>query len=170
MNRDQKQQLVSSLRDTLLNSVFVAVIHYRGITNEQLYKMRTALKEKDCNIKIAKNTLLKVAIKDSDLEALSSHLSGPVAIAYSKDPVALAKIITNFAKDIKVLQVKIAYFNKSLIAESAINNLAKLGSLEEVRASFIGKLKGVQSNFVRITNAPSSGLVSLVNNYASSKN
>lgn len=169
MDKNQKSALVSSLKENLTSSAFVAVVHYRGMSDKQLYDMRVALKAKGCSMKIAKNTLVKVAIKDTDLEILAPHLSGPTAILYSNDPVALAKVVSDFAKEVDILKVKIGYLNKSLIAEGAIGDLAKLGSLEEVRASFLGKLKGVQSNFVRVVNAHQTGMVSLLKNYASSK-
>ncbi|MDX2082904.1 MAG: 50S ribosomal protein L10 [Rickettsiales bacterium] len=160
MNKNQKTALVSSLKDKLTNSLFVAVVHYRGMTDKQLYDMRVALKAKSCDMKIAKNTLVKVAIKGTDLEILSPHLKGPTAILYSQDLIALSKVIADFAKEIEVLKIKTGYLNKALVTENTIKDLAKLGSLEEVRASFIGKLKGIQSNFVRILNAPESGLAS----------
>ena len=169
MNKNQKSELVSSLKERLVASAFVAVVHYRGMSDKQLYDMRVALKSKGCNMKIAKNTLMKVAIQGTDLEVLTPHLVGPTAILYSQDPVALAKVVSDFAKEVEILKVKIGYLNKSLIAEGAISNLAKLGSLEEVRASFLGNLNGVQSNFVRVLNAQQSGMVSLLQNYASSK-
>ncbi len=169
MNREQKSDLVSSLKEKLVKSTLVAVIHYRGMSDKELYDMRVALKLKGCSMKIAKNTLVKVAIKGTDLEAITPHLTGPTAILYSQDPVALAKTISDFSKKLEVLKVKIGYLDKALIAESVINNLATLGSLEEVRASFLGKLKAVQSGFVRIVNAPQLGLASLHENYTSSK-
>ncbi len=169
MDKNQKSALVSSLKDKLTSSAFVAVVHYRGMNDKQLYDLRVALKAKACNMKIAKNTLVKVAIKGTDLEILTPHLSGPTAILYSQDPVALAKALSDIAKQVEVLKIKIGYLNKALIAESAIKSLAQLGSLEEVRASFLGKLKGVQSNFVRVIKAPQSGMASLLKNYASSK-
>lgn len=169
MNKNQKAELISVLKNQLIGSNFISIIHYRGMSDKQLYDMRVALKAKNCQMKIAKNTLVKVAIKGTDLEILTPHLSGPTAVLYSQDPVALAKILSDIVKQIEVLKIKTGYLNKSLIAESAINSLAKLGSLEEVRASFLGKLKAVQSNFVRIVNAPQSGLASLLKNYASSK-
>ena len=169
MNKNQKSDLVSSLKNKLTNSAFVSVVHYRGMSDKQLYDMRIALKSKGCNMKIAKNTLVKVAIKGTDLEILTPHLSGPTAILYSQDPVALSKVLSDTVKTAQLLKVKIGYLNKSLIEESVINSLATLGSLEEVRASFLGNLKGVQSNCVRIVNAPQSGLASLLKNYASSK-
>lgn len=169
MNKNQKIDLVSFIRDKLTNSSFVSVIHYRGLNDRQLYEMRVSLRSNGCGMKIAKNTLAKVAIKGTDLEILSPYLSGPTAILYSNDPVALAKNVSDFSKKNDSLKIRAAYFNRSIIDESAINYLAQLGSLEEVRSSFLSKLKAVQSNFVRVVNAPASGLASLLKNYASSK-
>jgi large subunit ribosomal protein L10 len=160
MNRNQKVELISLLKDKLIASSFVAVIYYRGMSDKQLYDMRVALKAKGCGMKIAKNTLVKVAIQGTELEVLTPHLSGPTAILYSQDMIALSKVISDFAKEVEVLQIKIGYLNKELISENKIRDLAKLGSLEEVRASFLGKLKGIQSNFVRVLQAPEAGLAS----------
>lgn len=158
MNRKQKSDLVSSLKDKLTNSNFVSVIHYRGMSDKQLYDLRVSLKSKGCNMKIAKNTLVKVALKGTELEALYPHLTGPTAILYSQEPVALAKAVSDVAKATQSLKIKVGFFNKSLVTEKTILEMAKLGSLEEVRAAFIGKLKGVQANFVRILSAPEQGL------------
>jgi large subunit ribosomal protein L10 len=164
MNKDQKADLVSSLKSKLTGSAFVSVVHYRGMSDKELYDLRVALKSKNCNMKIAKNTLVKVAIKGTDLEVLTPHLTGPTAILYSQDPVALAKAASDIAKQVEALKIKVGYFNKELITESAIKDMAKLGSLEEVRASFIGILKATQSKFVRVLNAPEQGLATLKTN------
>ncbi len=169
MNKGQKSELVAKLKEDLLDSNFIAIIYYRGMNDKQLYNMRVALKSNNCFMKIAKNTLVKVAIKDTDLEILSPELTGPNAILYSKDPVALAKVLTDVAKEVEALKIRIGYLNKSIINVGAISNLAKLGSMEEVRASFVGVIQSAQSNFVRILNAPSSGLASLLKNYAATK-
>jgi large subunit ribosomal protein L10 len=164
MNREQKSQLVTSLQNNLVNSAFVAVIHYRGMSDKQLYDLRVALKSKGCGMKIAKNTLVKVAVEKTELKALSEHLSGPTALLYSQDPVALSKIIADMAKQIEVLKIKAGFFNKSLVTESTIKEMAKLGSFEEVRASFLGILNAAQSNFVRLLTAPEKGLATLKTN------
>lgn len=161
MNRDQKSVLVSLLKDKLTSSAFIAIIHYRGMTDKQLYELRIALKAKGCDIKIAKNTLVKVALKGTDLESLSSHLNGPTAILYSQDPVVLAKIVSDMAKRVEFLKIRIGFFNKSLITEESIKDMAKLGSLEEVRASFVGVIQAAQLNFVRVLAAPEKGLATL---------
>jgi large subunit ribosomal protein L10 len=161
MNRTEKSELVSSLKDTLTKSVFVAVIHYRGITDKQLYDLRVSLKSKGCNIKISKNTLVRVAVKGTDLELINPHLSGPVAILYSQDPVILSKIITDTAKAVAAIKIITGFFNKALVSEASIREMAKLGSIDEVRSSFIGLLKATQSKFVRVINAPNEGLATL---------
>lgn len=161
MNRDQKSELVSFLKDKLLTSSFVALVHYRGMSDKDLYDMRISLKEKGCNMKIAKNTLTKVALKGSEMETLSEYLNGPTALLYSEDVVALSKVLADTAKKSEFLKIRAGFFNNAVIDEAAIKDLAKLGSLEDVRASFIGVLKGAQSHFVRILTAPEKGLATL---------
>lgn len=169
MNRDQKAQLVSTIKEDLLSSELVVLLHYRGLSDKALYNFRKDLKLKHANLRVAKNTLIKVAIKDTDLNILEPHLHGPVAIAYAKDPVALAKVVFDTAKSNELLKIQVGYLNKGILPKDAIGGLSKLGSLEEVRASFVGTIKGAQSSFVRVLGAAPSGMVSLLSNYASSK-
>ncbi len=161
MNRQQKSDLVTNLKNNLTASSFVTIVHYRGMSDKQLFNLRSSLKSKGCNIKIAKNTLVKIAISGTNLEPLSKFLEGPTAILYSNDPVALAKALCDNAKQVQTLEIKTGFFNNGLINSSAITEMAKLGSLEEVRASFIGMLKGAQSKFVRVLQAPKEGLATL---------
>jgi large subunit ribosomal protein L10 len=169
MNRDQKVQLVSTIKEDLLNSQLVVLLHYRGLSDKALYDLRRDLKAKDAKLKIAKNTLIKVAIKDTKLDILDEHLSGPTAIAYANDPVGLAKVVIETSKSNNLLKVQIGCLNQEILPKDAIGGLSKLGSLEEVRATFVGTIKGAQSSFVRVIAAAPTGMVSLLNNYASSK-
>ncbi len=169
MNRDQKVQLTSTIKEDLLDSELVVLLHYRGLSDKDLYEFRRSLKEQNANLRIAKNTLVKVAIKGTDLDVLESHLSGPTAIAYTKDPVGLAKVVIDTSKANENLKIQIGYLNKEILPKNAIGSLSKLGSLEEVRSSFVGIIKGAQSNFVGVLGAAPSKVVSLLNNYAASK-
>ena len=169
MNRTQKADLVTSMRDSLTTSNFVVLLHYRGLSDKQLYDFRLDLKSKGVKLKIMKNTLAKVAIKGSDLEILTPYLSGPTAICYANDPVSLAKIAVQSAKENVALKIQAGYLNKSILSKDAIDSLSKLGSLEEVRSSFLSVLQGAQSQFVRVLNAPASSVVAVINNYATSK-
>ncbi len=159
--KSKKLELVSDLKTKLEKSNFVAIVHYRGMNGEQLYKLRVNLRSKSCHMKIVKNTLVDIAIKGTEYEPLSQFLNGPTAILHSEDPVSLAKVLADSSKEVKCLEIKAGFLDNNVIKESEILSLAKLGSLEEVRASFIGKLTGVQSNFARVLTAPQSGLLSL---------
>jgi large subunit ribosomal protein L10 len=159
--KSKKTELVSNLKTKLEKSNFVVIVHYRGMNGAQLYDLRVNLKSKDCHMKIVKNTLVNIAIKGTEHEPLSQFLKGPTAVLHCEDPVALAKVVSDTAKEIKCFEIKAGFLDNSVIKESEILNLAKLGSLEEVRASFVSKLVGVQSNFVRVVNASQSGLVAL---------
>lgn len=161
INKTQKSAMISSLKDSLSAAQCVVVVHYRGMSGKQLYDLRVSLKSKGCGMKIAKNTLTNLAIQGTEFEPVASHLKGPTAILYSKDPVALAKIIADTKKEIEHLQVKVGYLDKALIHDKDITNLAKLGSFEEVRASFLGLLVSVQSNFARLLQAPQAGFATL---------
>jgi len=161
INKSQKSEMISSLKDNLAKASCLVVVHYRGMSGRQLYDLRVSLKSKGCGMKIAKNTLTNIAIKGTEFESVAPHLKGPTAILYAKDPVALAKIVADTKKESEHLQVKIGYLDKALIQDADISNLAKLGSFEEVRASFLGLLTAVHSNFARLLQAPQEGLASL---------
>jgi large subunit ribosomal protein L10 len=169
MNRTQKADLVALMKEELTKSNFIVLLHYRGMSDKQLYDFRVNLKSKGVNLKIIKNTLARVAVKGSDLEILSPYLTGPTAICYANDPVSLAKIATQGAKENEALKIQAAYLNKSILSKDAIDSLSKLGSLDEVRSSFLSVLTGAQSKFVRVLNAPATSVVAVINNYAQSK-
>lgn len=163
MNRNQKSDLVSYIQSNINHSGFITIIQYRGMSDKQLFDLRVALKSKKCNIKIVKNTLIKVAFKGTDLEKLNNHLTGPIAIVYAEDPVALSKVIVDASKQVESLKIITGFFNSNLMPESTIRDLAKLGSMDEVRASFIGLLQNKQSQFLNILGAPEKGLATLKN-------
>jgi large subunit ribosomal protein L10 len=169
MNRVQKSNLVTSIKKSLEVSGFIIVLHYRGLSDKQLYDFRLSVKSQGSHLKVIKNTLVKVAIEGSDLEVLSPYLSGPVAICYGNDPVSLSKIAVHTSKENNFLKIQIGYLNKLLLSKDSIDKISKLGSLEEVRSSFLGAINAVQSKFIRVLNAPSSGVVNIINNYTSSK-
>jgi large subunit ribosomal protein L10 len=168
ITKSQKSEIISELKASLSSSKCIIIVHYRGISGKQLYDMRVSLKSKGCGMRIAKNTLSEIVVKDTDLNILAPYFKGPTAILYSQDPVSLSKAVFQASKELASLKVQVGFFEKALIKESEIESLSKLGSLEDVRASFLAVLTGTQSNFVRILNAPQSGLVSFLQNYASS--
>lgn len=168
-NKQKKSKVASFLREELLNSEFIAIVHYRGMNDKQLFDLRVALKSKNCSMKIAKNTLVKLAVADTELAPLASHLKGPNALLFSKDSIALAKILVKVANENKKLHINVGCLSKSIIDKKVIESLAKLGTIEEVRSSFVGMLLSVPTNFVRTISASQQNLVSLLSGYADSK-
>lgn len=161
MNKDQKQNTINLIKSNLLQNQFIAVIHYRGMNDKQLYDMRVSLKSNGCGMKISKNTLLRIALRETKLDIISGYISGPSALLFSDDPVALSKIISDIAKKSEFLKIIVGLYNKNIVNEDAILNMAKLGSKEEVRSKFLGILNVAQSNFVRVLTAPGKGLATL---------
>ncbi len=169
MNRLEKTSLIKYVRENVAESNFVMLLHYRGLTDKQLYNLRCSLRSNLINIKIIKNRLVKVAIKGLQLEAISPYLNGPTAICYADDPISLSKIIVQFAKENEALKINIAYLNKYIISKEQIETLSKLESLEQVRSSFLSVLVSSQSKFIRTIQSPASNMVCLINNYSNSK-
>lgn len=157
MNKIEKKQVINYLKDDVFSNSSIAIFHYRGLSDKALFEIRETLKEKKCGLKIAKNTLSRLALKEKNLNELVEYFKGPTAIAYSNDIVSLAKILSDYSKKNNNLEIKVGYSDNQLIEVSKIESLAKLGSLDNVRSSFIAKLNAVQSNFVRILAAPSNG-------------
>ncbi|HZD60535.1 MAG TPA: 50S ribosomal protein L10, partial [Anaerolineae bacterium] len=102
MARPEKEAVVQEIRDKLQSAKSVILTDYRGLNFEQLTELRKKLRDQSVEYKIFKNTLARIAAKDSDLSELEAYLVGPTAMAISyEDPVAPAKILLDFAKATK---------------------------------------------------------------------
>jgi len=150
MNRTEKKTQVENIKGYFSDNTFVALAYYRGMNDSQLYNFRVSLKKSGCNLKVLKNTLINVAIKDSKYSQLSPYLKGPVAFMYSNDPVALSKVINDTSKDVEHLKPIVGLFNDKIVTAEEIAKLAKLGSIDDVRASFVYTLRATHSSILSI--------------------
>jgi large subunit ribosomal protein L10 len=166
----QKQGLVKSLKDVLSSNPFVVVIGYKGLTAQGIADLRRRLKDKKANLVVVKNTLSKIAIKDSGYDSLSEYFKDQVAISYSDDCVGLSNVLIQYAKDNETMQIKAGFLENKVVDINTIKTLSALGSLEDVRAAFLSKLVAPASNLMRLLEAPSSKLLTILKNYMSSKN
>ncbi|MDA7705166.1 50S ribosomal protein L10 [Rickettsiales bacterium] len=169
MNKEEKVDLVSSMKSEFQDKSSFVLMDYRGINNSDFTNFRNELREKGLLVKVAKNTLIKIAIKGSDLEGLNPYLTGPTVVIYGDDIVSLAKIVSKASAKNDNLNFTAGYYNNDLINDSDINKLSKLKSIEELRATFIGILNSAQSKFVGTIKAPMSQSLTLLNAYAKSK-
>lgn len=102
-----------------------------------------------------KNTLLEIAVTGTDLEGIKPLLKGPTALAYSSDPVAAARVISKFAEDYSdKLQIAGGWMNGQVLDTAAVQVLAKLPSLDELRAKLLGLLAAPATKIVRTIKEP----------------
>ena len=139
---EQKKAKVDELAQKLKDSKSIVLTDYRGLTVDQDTKLRKALREAGVEYKVIKNTIIRFAIKDSNLEGLDKYLSGPTAVAFSTtDPVAPSKVLAKFAKDYEKLEIKGGMVEGNVIDINGINELASTPSKEELLGRLIGSLQ-----------------------------
>ena len=140
MDRTQKEEQVSSLRETFDAAELVVVTHYSGLTVAELGELRGQMREAGADFKVTKNRLTKLALAGTKFEGLSDMFSGPTAIAYSKDPVAAAKASVNFSKANEKLVVLGGAMGSESLDVSGVKALATLPSLDELRAKLVAMI------------------------------
>lgn len=149
MDKSGKQQLVTELAGKLSDARGTFLADYRGLTVEQATELRKKLHEAGVEYRVVKNTLLRLASKGTDVEALDEYLNGPTAIAIIQgDPVAPAKVLSDLAKDSKVFELKAGTLGEKVISAADIEALAKLPSREELLAKMLSTVNAPVSNFV----------------------
>lgn len=166
MLRSEKKTFVSELEKIYQDSNSVIITHYHGLTVSQITNLRKALRENGASFKIVKNTLSKIAATNVKLTHDPEAFSGPTAIAYSKDLVAAAKGVVEFAKANDNLKVIGGIVNDKILNVGEVQQLAKLPSLDQLRGKIVGILQAPAANLVRIVQAPAGSLARVVQAYS----
>jgi large subunit ribosomal protein L10 len=152
MNRNEKEQIVSELNSNIGQATNAFVIAFKGSTVPQVTELRRQVRESGSNYVVVKNTLALIALKDSPMVDLREQFTGPTAIAFnSGDPVALAKALTKFAKDVPAVTFKGAMLDGKIVPANQIDAIASLPTREQL----IGKL-------LYMMQAPIRGLVTVL--------
>jgi len=149
MNREQKQQLVDALHAEWSEASSGVVVHYRGLSVGASGELRGALHKSGIAFRVVKNTLARRAAQDTGFAAAEPLFSGPVAVAYGNDPVAMAKELSNFAKSHAELAIQGGVLDGKLIDAAQITALASLPSREVLLAKLLGSMQSPISGFVR---------------------
>ena len=151
MKIEEKQKLVEELHDRFSRSEVVIITDYQGLDVTTINDLRRKLREVDVEFQVVKNTLLVRASEKTDVQLISDHFKGPSAVALSyEDPVAPAKVLTDFAKDHEKLEIKVGVMQGKTMDLNAIKALANLPSREELLAQLLSVLNGVPTQFVRV--------------------
>lgn len=149
MDKQDKQRVVEELHNAWSESTAGVVTHYRGLSVSQMGELRRALHQAGVSIQVVKNTLARRAAEGTDFKAAEELFTGPVAIAYGKDPVAMAKAISEFAKKNDALTVCGGVLDGKMVDVAGVKALASLPSREVLLAKMLGSMQSPVSGFVR---------------------
>ena len=148
-----KQPVVQEITDLLNGAATAVVVDYRGLTVEQDTRLRKALREAGVTYKVYKNTMIRLATKGTEFEALDPDLEGPTALAVSKDDAtAAARVLFNFAKTADKLELKAGIVEGVYYDTDGIKTIAAIPSKEELLGRLLGSMQSPITNFARVLN------------------
>jgi large subunit ribosomal protein L10 len=165
MDRSEKEQLVASLRQGLAESNLVIVAQQSGLTVAEVSDLRRQIRDAGAQYKVAKNTLARLAVTGTPYESLKDLLSGPTALAFSKDPIAAAKVTVKFASGNDNFKVIGGILDGKTLTDKDIETLSKLPSLDELRGRIIGIISTPATRVAGIMQAPAGQLARVFSAY-----
>lgn len=166
MDRNQKIEMVADLKEIMQNSGIVIIAQNNGLTVSGANKLRREVKSGRGSYRVAKNRLVKIALQGTQCEALAELMTGPTAIAYSDDPVAIAKALDNFSKENTKLEIKGGIMDSAFLTPLQIKQLASLQSLDELRAKIVGLLQAPATKLAVVLQASAVKTVRVIDAYA----
>lgn len=167
---EQKKDVVREISSKLKTAKAMVFADYRGLTVEQDTELRRALRKAGVEYKVLKNTLTRIAAKENNLDGLDSFLNGPTALALSEtDPVAPAKVMSEFAGKYEKLELKVGVVEGKIIDSNGIKSLAELPPREVLIAKVLGGFNAPISGLVNVLNGNIRGLVVALNAIAEKK-
>jgi large subunit ribosomal protein L10 len=166
MDRSQKAESVASLNAVFNEAGVVVVTRNLGMTVAQSTALRGKIRDAGAAYKVAKNSLAKLAINDTDYSGLGELLTGPTALATSVDPVAAAKAVVDFAKTTDKIEIVGGSMGSQLLTADGIKALASLPSLDELRATLIGIVQAPATKIAQLSTAPAAKLARVFGAYA----
>ena len=153
-NRQLKEAKVAEIKEKLEKAQAVVLTKYQGLTVEEDTQLRKNLREAGVEYRVYKNTLVTLAAKELGLEGIIEYLEGPVSIAFGyEDVTAPARILNDFAKDHKVLELKAGIIDGEIYDSDKIKQLATIPSKEVLIAKLLGSIKSPISSFARVLSA-----------------
>lgn len=154
-NLEAKGQVVAEVKDKLSQAKGIVLTDYRGLTVAQVTKLRAQLREAGIEYKVLKNTMVRRAANELGLSGLDPFLEGPTAVAFGvEDPVAPAKILTEFAKTNKNLEIKAGIVEGKVISLDGVKALADLPPREVLLAKLLGAMQSPLVGMANVLQGP----------------
>ncbi|NLY75878.1 MAG: 50S ribosomal protein L10 [Firmicutes bacterium] len=155
MARPEKEAVVSEIQQKIAMSKSVILADYRGLNVAEATELRKKLREAGVEYKVVKNTLTSRAAKAANIEGLDQFLSGPTALAFGiNDVVIPAKILADFAKDHKNLELKGGILEGKVIGLQAVKELATLPTRDALLGQLVGMFQAPLRGLVTVLSGP----------------
>lgn len=149
---EEKKAVVAEVSAKLTGAQAAMLAEYRGLSVEQMTKLRRKAHDSQVFLRVVKNTLARRAVEGTSFDCLKDHMIGPLAFAASADPVAVAKILSEFAKDNSLLKIKAGAMSGKLMSLAQIQALAVLPGREQLLAQLLGTMQAPVQKFVQTLN------------------
>ncbi len=171
MDKSEKIEMISQIKDQFSNSDAFYLVDYQGVNVEEINGLRREFIKEDVNYKVFKNTLVKKALEElGEFDQLIDLLEGMVGIAFAGENfVAPAKIIKKFSDTAKKLSFKGCYIDSMFYGDDQLDVLASMPTKDEVMASIVGSIASPASGIVGTLNAVIRDLVSVIDEAGKTK-
>ena len=166
MDRTQKEKLVASLNGIFERVNLVVVTNPLGLTVAESTDLRRQMGAEGASFKVTKNRLTRLALKGTTFEPLTDLFVGPTAIAFSEDPVAAARVAVKFSESNDKFKILGGALYQETLDVAAVEFLAKLPSLDELRAMIVGMISTPATRIAAVLQAPGAQLARVMNAYA----
>ena len=136
---EQKENTVKEITDKISKSKTFLLLNYQGLTVSEIAELRSSLREVNSDIKVYKNTLMNLALKNKNIE-LNDYMSGPNAYLFSESIIEPIKVVSKFAKEHPALEVRVGYIDNEVVSKEVVNQYATIPSMEGLLTMFAGGL------------------------------
>ena len=167
ITKEQKREMVAQYGEWLERSDAIVLAEYTGMNMKDMDALRAKIREAGGEFHVVKNTLAKLALKDAEIDYDDEHFLSSTAIGFAfEDPPALAKAITDFAKESEALKVKVGYLDKQMMSAAEVKALADLPPLPVMRATLLSTLLAPASQLVRTLAEPGRQVAAVMKAYS----
>ena len=171
MPNAQNVEMLDAIKTDLADVTAMWIVDYRGLTVKEVQDLRVKIREAGAIIKVYKNTLMRIGLKDADLPNLDEYLEGPSAFVFAHDdPVASAKVIKDFAAGNDKLEIKGGMMDGAAVDQAQVIAIASLPSREELIAKLLGTISNPLVGIVRVLNGPMEAFARCVSQIEEQKN
>lgn len=166
MEKAEKSVFVTELNSVFKEAGSVVVAHYAGLTVAQMSDLRSKMRLAGGTVKVAKNSLAKIALQGTESEEIADLLNGMTVLAYSEDPVVAPKVAVEFSKVNEKLVILGGAMGATVLDENGVKSLATMPSLDELRARLVGMISTPATRIATIVNKPGTQIAQVLSAYS----